>query len=168
VGEWDTVPIPFLEGRRAPGKKKYVIVSIGFEGSKTLRVLAREDPDRISVLLPDPGSKPGYPAIAEEKNKPLVEMYNVPPDQIVRTNAADAISAWRELGQAALERPEGENTYYLSCGTKAHALGMALRAVCLEFPCVLYNVPERHNYVQVTPTGQYWTFQIRDLSIVRR
>ena len=168
VGEWDTVPIPFLQGRRAPGNKKYVVVSVGFEGSKTLRVLAREDPDRISLLFPDPGSKPGYPAIAEEKNKLLVEMYDIPPSQIVRTNAADAISAWKELGQSALERPETENTYYLSCGTKAHALGMALRAVCLEFPCVLYNVPERHNYVQVTATGQYWTFHIRDLSIVPR
>src|SRR5258708_1346743 len=30
VGEWTTVPIPFLEGRRAPGRQKYVVGSIGF------------------------------------------------------------------------------------------------------------------------------------------
>jgi hypothetical protein len=168
LGEWDVVPIPFLAGRRAPGHRKYVVISVGFEGSKTLRVLSREDPDRISLLFPDPGSRPDYPAVAEEKNKLLVEMYNVPPAQIVRANAADAIAAWKNFSQADLERPEHENTYYLSCGTKAHALGMALRALCLEFPCVLYNVPERHNFVPVTPTGRYWMYVIRDLSIIRR
>ncbi|MGA8026637.1 MAG: hypothetical protein WB992_05785 [Bryobacteraceae bacterium] len=168
IGEWDTLPIPFLEGRRAPGRKKYVMVSVGFEGSKTFRVLSREDPDRVSVLFPDPGSEQGYPAIAEEQNKLLIETYNVPPAQIVRANAADAIAVWKELSESALERPESENTYYLSCGTKAHALGMALRAASLESPCVLYNVPERHNYVPVIPTGRSWLYEIRDLSVLNR
>ena len=86
----------------------------------------------------------------------------------MRSEAGDAISVWKDLTESALERPECENIYYLSCGTKAHALGMALRAACLQFPCVLYNVPERHNYVEVTPTGQYWGYRIRDLSIMSR
>lgn len=167
-GEWTTVPIYYLEGRRAPSRKKYIVVSVGFEGSKILRVLSREDPDRISVLFPDPGTRAGYPTITDEKNKPLLEMYNVPPEQVVRAHAADAIAVWKGLGQAALERPATENTYYLSCGTKPHALGMALRALCLGFPCVLYNVPERHNYLRVTPTGRYWTYHLQDLSIMQR
>jgi hypothetical protein len=167
-GEWDVIPIPFLEGRRAPGRKKYVLVSAGLEGQKTFRVLSREDPDRISLLFGDPGSKPNYPAFAEEQNRALIETYNVPPTQIVRASAGDAISVWKSLSQSSLERPDTENTFYLSCGTKAHALGMALRAVCLEFPCVLYNVPERHNFIPVKPAGRYWTYLIHDLSITQK
>jgi hypothetical protein len=167
VGEWRTVPVPFLEGTRAPSRNKYILVSVGFEGAKTLRVLSREDPDRISVLFPDPGTRREYPVIAEEQNKFIIELYNVPPEQIVRAHAADAIAAWKSLSLAALERPTSEDSCYLSCGSKPHALGMALRALCTQFPCVLYNVPEKYNDITVMPTGQYWVYDIQDLSIMK-
>jgi len=164
LGEWTTVPVPFLEGTADPWKKRYLLVSLGFEGPKTSRVLSREDPDRISVLLGDPGTRAEYPAVAERGNSRILHTYQVPAQQIVRVAAADAIAVWRRLREASLERPDSENTFYLPCGTKPHALGLALRALCLGFPTVLYNAPDAYNFVDVQPTGIYWRYRIEDLS----
>lgn len=166
IGQWRAVAIPFLEGMPDPIKKKYFVVSVGFEGTKTGRVLAREDPDRISILFPDPGSRPGYVEQTLERNRDTIKEYQVPDDQIFKATAGDAIMAWRELARRAPERPEMESSYYLCCGTKPHSLAFALRAICLHHPTVLYNLPEKHNFIDVHASGSYWTFRIQDLSVV--
>jgi len=162
-GRWQTVPIPSLEGSCDPEKDKYFLVSVGFEGNKTMRVLHREDPDRISLLFPDPGTKPEYVSIAEVQNRNIVDEFNIPADQVVRVHAGDAIGAWKGLTEANLERST-ENIHYLCCGTKPHALGLGLRALSLGNPTVYYNVPESHPVTNVYPSGLYWSFIIKDLS----
>jgi len=164
VGQWRAVAVPFLLGMPDPLKKKHFVVSIGFEGLKTARVLTKEDPDRISILLPDPGTRPGYAEEAWNRNSETVEQFRVPESQIVRAAAADAIAAWKNLNSNASERPAGESSFYLCCGTKPHALGFALRALSLSFPTVLYNLPERHSFMDTYPNGVYWKYEIRDLT----
>jgi hypothetical protein len=164
VGHWKAVPIPFLEGIADPGKKSHFVVSVGFEGTRTARVLAKEDPDRVSLLFPKPGVKAKYVREAEERNRRLVEEYRIPKDEIVNARAGDAVEAWRKLTAAAIERPETEEVAYLCCGTKPHSLAMALRAICLQYPIVLYNLPEGPSFVDVYATGVYRRFDITDLS----
>lgn len=163
-GRWRTVTIPSLEGMCDPGKKKYFLVSVGFEGLKIMRTISREDPDRISILFPDPGVLGDYVQIAENANKPLVEQFKIPEEQIVRVAAGDAIGAWKSLEESSLERPEMENTHYLSCGTKPHAVGLALRAISIDHPTVLYNIPEGHPFMNIRPAGVFWRYDIKDLS----
>ena len=162
-GKWKTVPVPFLDGSYVPEKEKFYLVSVGFEGAKTMRVLNKEDPDRVSLLFPDPGTHPGYVEKTEAINRSIIEEFKIPPEQIVRAKAGDAINAWKKLSENNLER-ENENIHYLCCGTKPHALGQALRAISLGHPSVLYNVPESHTVTSIYPSGQYWRFTISDLS----
>lgn len=164
TGRWKTVTIPSLEGTWDPGKQKYYLVSVGFEGSKTLQVISKEDPDRISILFPKPGILPEYVRRTEEANKVLRKRFQVPQDQIINVRAGDAIGVWKALDEAKVERPEKENTFYLCCGTKPHAVGLALRGLCVGYPVVLYRVPAEHKVVDVEPKGTYWRFDIRDLS----
>jgi len=165
-GAWRNQPIPSLEGEYDPGKKTHYIVCVGFEGTKTLRVLTRSEPDRVSIVFPSPGVWPGYENLTREKNKVLFERYKVPEDQIINVAAGDAIAVWKAMEAKPLERPEQENCRYLLCGTKPHCLGLALRALCLRYPTVLYNVPDEHCEVDIYPTGRYWRYDIRDLSAI--
>ena len=57
-GSWRAVPVPGLEGEYDPAKARFYLLSVGFEGAKTLRVVTRADPDRVSVLFPEPGYFP--------------------------------------------------------------------------------------------------------------
>jgi hypothetical protein len=164
VGHWRAVPIPFLEGIGDPGKKSHFVVSVGFEGTRTARVLAKEDPDRVSILFPRPGVKKQYAREAENRNKRLIVDYCIPQREIVNARAGDAIEAWDKLTRASLEKEATEEVAYLCCGTKPHSLAMALRAICIQHPTVLYNLPEEHSFVDVYPTGVYRRFDITDLS----
>ncbi|MBT5472025.1 MAG: hypothetical protein HOK41_15595 [Nitrospina sp.] len=129
-----------------------------------MRVINIEDPDRISVLLPKPGVIPKYSSKAKEENSELLRNIRMPQKEIICSRAGDAIEAWMKLEKASLEKPQSENTYYLCSGTKPHSLALGLRALCLGFPTVLYNVPEKHRVIDVEPSGAFWLYSIKDLS----
>lgn len=165
-GDWRSVAIPFLKQPDEPSKAKYVLVSVGFEGTRTLRVISDEEPKRISVLFPDPGVKPEYVDHAWRENMELFDDFLVPEGQIIRAHAGDAIEAWKRLHEFSLERPAEESIYYLSCGTKSHALALGLRAMVTRYGTALYYIPEDHTVTDVKAAGVYWRYDIRDLSAI--
>jgi len=165
-GQWSPVAIPGLCNLVEVAASRLYVVSLGFEGDMTMRTIARADPDRVSLLMPDPGTQPGYTERTKEANRALVEEYLVPDRQIVRAAAGDAIGAWKALAVAGVERA-GENVYYLCCGTKPHALGLALRCMSEGSGSVLYNRPEDHRVVDTAPAGVYWRYDLRDVTCVR-
>lgn len=163
-GRWKLVPVPYLSGLCDPGKERFYLVSIGFEGMRTLRAVTRADPDRVSLLFPNPGFRPEYVEITRKNNEELINEYRIPQEQIVESSAGDAIAAWKALDDLSLDRPADENSYYLCSGTKPHSVALALRALALEYPAVLYNIPEEHAVHETEPSGTFWRFDIRDLS----
>lgn len=165
-GGWRIVPILGLEGSHDVGLKKHYLVSVGFEGQKTLRAVNQEDPDRISLLYPSPAFRPEYEGVTIEHNREIIERYAVPNDQIFRARAGDAIEVWKSLTSGDACHSGTDNTFYLCCGTKAHALGMALSAITKRKPSVLYILPDMHSVQKITPSGTYWRYDIFDLSII--
>jgi hypothetical protein len=163
-GEWAAIAIPYCEGMFFPGKERFYLVSVGFEGGKTLRVVSRADPDRVSLLFPDPSSVEEYVQRAWEDNRALIDYYKIPGEQIVRAEAADAIAGWKELSEKGLERFDSENCFYLCCGTKPHALSMGLRALVTGHPAVLYVLPDQYLAVDIQPVGTYWRYDIHDIT----
>lgn len=164
-GTWRSIPVPGLEGEYGPGRRLGYYVSVGFEGYKTLRAVARADPDRVVILFPDPGTKPGYAIRTEEANARLIEEYAVDPEAIVRAQADDAISAWQAMATANLENTREENMVFLLNGTKPHSIAMGLRAIALRNPAVLYSVPEAYHVVDIRATGTFWRYDIQSLTI---
>lgn len=163
-GKWKAIPIPYFEAHYDLNKKTFYLLSVGFEGTSTMRVISRDDPDRVSILFPNPGVKPEYVIKAKEENAELIDEYMVPSDQIIDASAGDAIEAWEKLHRNNLERPESENTFYLCCGTKPHSLALALHAMCNNYATVLYYVPDAHKAIKVKPAGKFWRYDIKDLS----
>jgi hypothetical protein len=163
-GRWRTIAVPFLQGTFDPRKKRFYLVSVGFEGWKTLRVVSLADPDRVSVLFPDPAVEPEYVTRTQDDNTELIAEYLVPDEHVIRARAGDAVEAWRRLAEAAPDRPLSENSYYLCCGTKPHSLALGLRALALGYPAVLYNVPDKHAVVNIQAAGTFWRYDIRDVT----
>lgn len=164
-GQWKSVAIPGLEGRYSPGLKRFFLVSIGFEGWKTMRAVTRADPDRVSILYAYPGTSAEYANRARSDNAYLIDYYRIPPEQILTAPAGDAIAAWQTLTTSRVERPQAENSYFLCSGTKPHSLALALRAMSLHSPAVLYNLPEAHHVLPIEPNGTYWRFDIESLTV---
>ncbi|MBZ0105945.1 MAG: hypothetical protein K8H84_09985 [Sulfuricella denitrificans] len=164
-GHWKAVSVPYFEGSYSPGKNRFYLISVGFEGWKTLRVVSRADPDRVSVLFPDPGFKPEYAARTRRDNEDLVKQFRIPGEQIISTAAGDAIDAWRALTDASLEREDSENAYFLCCGSKPHSLALGLRAMALSYPAVLYNLPQGHSAVPVVSNGVFWRYDLKSSTV---
>lgn len=159
-GGWDSIPIPGLEGEWDPEKKRCYLVSIGFEGTKTLRLVSRSEPDRLIVLFPDPAVLEGYTERTRIRNKMLFENY--PDRKELRASAADAVDTWKILSENEEEKTNEENTFFVCCGTKPQSLGMTLRAMMKPECAVLYIVPDHHQVVETKPSGFYWRYDIRD------
>jgi len=163
-GEWTTVAIPHCEGQFYPSKKRSYLVSVGFEGNKTLRVLAKADPDSVSLLFPDPGAQPGYAKRAMRDNQRIIETYRIPDTRILRADAADAIAAWEALEHRDIEIPLEDNVFYLCCGTKPHAVALGLRSLTREDSTVLYVLPDQYHAIDIKPSGIFWRYQLTDIS----
>jgi hypothetical protein len=164
-GSWATVAIPGISASPDPAKKRFYLVSVGFEGSKTLRAVTTDGADRVSVLFPKPGVKPEYVDRTASENANLKAEYRIPDTQFIDAPAGDAVAAWRALAETPLETDD-DNVFYLCCGTKAHSLGMALHAYARGHATVLYAKPARHKEARIAPLGTYWRYTVRDLSYV--
>ena len=166
-GSWKAIPIYGFEASYDPGKNKYYLVSVGFEGDSTMRVISTDDPDRVSILFPKPGFKKAYEVKTFDANKPLIDANAIPESHIINARAGDAIEAWRKLSDANIENPDMGNIFYLCCGTRPHSLGMALRAMTADFPVtVLYYMPDSYAVTNTKESGKYWMYEIRDMSVI--
>jgi hypothetical protein len=165
-GEWDSVTVPFYPGHFDPEKGLFFLISVGFEGQRALRMVAKYDPDRISIVLPRPGFSEDYTEQAEESSQALIREYRVPDGQVLKVRAGDAIGAWREIDRGGVCRPQAENVAFLCLGTKPHALALGLQALTAPEVSLLYNKPWRFARTDSRFNGNIWLYRIRDLSAV--
>jgi len=163
-GKWAAIPIESLEGEFSPCKELFILVSTGFEGKKTYRAVGEKEPNRISILMPDPGYTKEITERAKKENLKLIEQYKVPEDQILRSSAGDLVATLHKLDHG-LERFHEENVFYLCCGTKPHSLALALRG-CLHEECaVMYNKPESYKFQKTEHRGDFWLYQVFNLAV---
>lgn len=163
-GNWDSVIVPGFLGAPNPEKRRYFLVAVGFEGEQALRLVSRHEPDRVSLLVPEPGFTPAYTRKAREHANLLVEEYRIPPNQIISAAAGDAILAWQNLSTAGIYRDNTEETAFLCLGTKPHALAMGLAALDRPDSILLCNRPERYELMEATFNDRLWTYTITDLT----
>jgi hypothetical protein len=165
IGPFKPIVIPGYQGQYDPDKKKYFLVSIGFDGWKTYSVVEARDPDRVSILHASPGTVLGYEKRTLDANIALITKFGIPESQVVRAAAGDAVAAWQQLHSRSLECIDEENVHYVCGGTKPHSIALGLRALELGSPTVLYNQPVKHNPVNVLPNGTYWLYKLENTAI---
>lgn len=164
AGKWEAHSVPGLIGTADPGSGRLYVVSVGFEGSKTFRAVSSDDPDRVVVLFPEPGVNPSYPARTRDNNRLLFSEYGIDDSCLLKAPAGDAIAAWEKLAISSFVR-QGENPFYLCCGTKPHSVAMALHALVADKTTVLYAKPAGHKEIEITPSGIYWSYLIEDVTL---
>ena len=163
AGRWTTIPVPGLEGASDPSRRRHYVVSVGFEGSKTLRAVSTEDAETVSVLFPRPGVHAVYEQRTREENSMLFEEYGIGADETYDIAAGDAVAVWQRLTEVA-DRWNTDDLFYLPCGTKPHAIGMAMHALTTGRPSVMYAKPAAHKETETRPLGKYWAYELRDMT----
>lgn len=163
-GKWERKTIPFLDGIGNPSLGWYYLVSTGFDGKWIKKLLLQEEPDRVGLLTPIPGVFKPYEQRCLDEIKPIVEEFAVPAEFQLKAHASDAVDAWRKISQFGRERWNDEQVAYLCCGTKPHALAMALRSLVHRSPAVLYFRPEKYTVIPVEEAGIFWKYSILDHS----
>jgi len=163
-GKWRRKAVPFLDGHSNPSLGWYYVVAAGFDGKWIKKILLQEEPDRVGILVPIPGVARAYEQRCLDEIEPIIKEFIVPPEFITRAHAGDAVEAWQKLTALNHERWEHEQIAYLCCGTKPHAVAMALRALVHRFPAVLYFLPEKYAVIPVEETGVFWRYSIVDHS----
>jgi hypothetical protein len=165
-GKWETVAIPGLNGEFFTGKPYSLLVSIGFEGAKTLRVVNKLEPSHVSVLIPSPGFSEEYAKETIEQNRRLIDDFVRTADDTMYAEAGNLVDALRKLQESKQQYAEQQNLVFLCCGTKPHSLALGIRAFEMETPLVYYNRPSIHIENATVATGKYWRYHIRDLSVM--
>lgn len=163
-GRWETLAVPGLVGRYDPALARHYVVAVGFEGSKTRRVVMRADPDKVTALFPDPAVEPAYVKRTMANNLPMFTEWGIAEGDLVRAGAADVIGAAQALVSSGVLVSEA-NLFFLCAGTKPHALAMGLLALTVGTPAVLYVKPASHKEVHITPRGTYWTYTVTDVTV---
>lgn len=167
-GSWDAVAIPRLEGDWFPTHGRHFLVSIGFETTQVARLAERWDPDTITVVSPSPSIDPKYEARTNKANASWMAQFGVGVSSTISANPADAIAAWSALANSPAVDPMRDNIYCLLCGSKPHALGLALFSLSRERPAVMYVRPTAHEEKDIKPNGTFWRFRLRDRTLVAR
>jgi hypothetical protein len=160
-GILQAIPVPGMYGEFEPSKEKFFLISVGFDGWKTLNLVVRKEPERVGLLLGSPGVEPSYEQRTLAANKALIERYAIEEDGIVRAQAGDAIGAWRQLAESRVERFEHENVYYMCAGNKPHSVALALRAMTCPSATLYYNKPVQHSKVEVEFAKVFWSYVVR-------
>jgi hypothetical protein len=164
AGEWEAVAIPGLQNPWVPKRYRMYLVSVGFEGYKTLRLCERREPDKVALLFPDPGVRTDYVSRTLQHNQLLIDRFSIREDNILRANAADAVEAWKVMTTRNSEDFASSTVEYLCCGTKPHSLAIALRALCTKQGVVSDIIADEHLPTSVKASGVYWRYDIFDLS----
>jgi hypothetical protein len=163
-GKWERKVVPFLDGKSNPSVGWYYLLSAGFDGDWIKKILFQEEPDRVGLLIPIPGVNPAYEQRCLDGIKSITSEFMIPEEYHLRAHAADAVAAWQKVSASGQERWEDEQVAYLCCGTKPHAVAMALRALVHRYPAVLYFLPERYKVIPVEEAGTFWRYTIVDHS----
>jgi hypothetical protein len=160
-GAFQAIPVPGYYGEFEPSRGKLFIVSLGFDGWKTLNLLIRKEPERVLALLASPGGAEDYEDRALAANSALIERFRLTDEGILKATSGDAVEAWRRITEASLENLEEENIYYLCSGNKPHSIAFALRALSLESPTLLYNSPSKYLPLEIDFNGTFWMYSIK-------
>jgi hypothetical protein len=163
---WEAVAVPRLEGDWYPSNLRHFLVSVGFEAAQVARLVERWDPDRISVLFPSPSVDAEYEAHTKSANRRWMAQCEVGTDATIYASGADAVAVWSVLSGSARIDPARDNMYCLLCGSKPQALALALYALARERPAVMYVRPTVHVEKEISASGYYWRYRLRDRTVI--
>lgn len=146
-----------------PSRPLHLVLFLGYEGERAFGTYAILQPQRTTVVIPDPPFRPEWQGRTESQNENL--LLSLPDEHTVeRADAVDPMSS-RLLLEQMLGSPSslGSHESHAVCplGTKPQALGLyAYVRECVDPPAVIYAGVLRHNPAYYsTGVGKRWLIQ---------
>lgn len=162
-GEWRAVPVPYLEGRPRSGRDKKMLISLGLEGDKIKKLVARYEPDDWRFLIANPGFMKEYGLLGWQENDILFSQYEVEKRKVYEVGVGDVVGCVREC--ETIKKMWGDDeAIFMALGAKSHALAMGLCSLADERITVLTRMPETFVKTKTACNGRCWVYGIDDLS----
>lgn len=165
-GEWMPVSVGLLSSGGSPSGLSHMIVSAGFEGASTRRLVAALEPDRVSVIFAE-GIIPRQADVSRRENVLLAEDYSLGVEDIYVTDGLDVRATIGTLadivsrGSTTSENAAPEFTSFVLSGPKTIALAMGIVALDQPISHVYYPQPDSHAEADVLGVGETVAVRVR-------
>lgn len=160
-GLWSIIEIPNFNGIVNPENKDLFIISAGFEAKRCKSIINKYEPEKIGILIPNPGFNDDYTIKASIQGDMLKKDFFVPDEYIVTAPASDAIAAWSELKNSCFAN-NNDNLTYVTIGPKPHILAMGIHGF-LNNGIITYRIPESYTNIEVEHNNVFWRYDIHNL-----
>ena len=158
-GEWAPVTVPGLGRPTGAAATSHLVVSGGFEGRKTRRLVHDLEPDRLSILLAN--SSEYHLQTARRANAGMAADYGIDKGDVVATELMDFRNLLVGISDL-VGSPHGDGTpeeaeqlSFLLAGPKLASFAMGVSALDMRVAQVYYVAPERRNVASSASPGNY-------------
>jgi hypothetical protein len=163
LGDWRSLPVPYLEGELNPERKIRIIASIGFETFQARKFIRTYEAEQHILIVPSPGLSPEYQERAEAEAQALATNLDIGLAELRRAHAGSAIVMANDVIDLA-DETHRHNDVLLCLGTKPHALGMGIAALLRPQLTLVCRIPSSYAETETPATGKSWIYDVLDLS----
>ncbi len=157
-------PVPFFAGIQQPERRDLLVLFLGYEGERAVRIWRSVEPERTIAIITNPALRPGGHLPAITNNKTLLEMEESVVEQ--RQIPAGSPDAVYELLRGVHESYPDWNIVVASLGPKVQTLGIYLffeshpqiGSQILYAPAATYD--EKHYTVAAEPYTMEYRLQL--------
>lgn len=137
-------PIPLFSGNFDFAKDCLLVIMLGYEGDRAMRLLENIDPTECLLLVPKPAYHPEWEGRTEEMNKEIINI--VGQSNIKYIDSRDPIIVAKGLKSILSNGYSKYNCLISPMGTKPQALGLYLYwSTNPTDTSLIYSAPLRHN-----------------------
>lgn len=143
-GVWKPRAIATLGRGAQPSAESLLVVSGGFEGANTLRLVNALEPDRVLVALSS-SENSEHDRDARRANAPLGQEYGLA-GEVIQLPLSDVHASVNNLDRALGDQEQSPSRQlaisFLLCGSKISALAVGLYAVRREIAQIYFSDPQ--------------------------
>lgn len=168
-GTRSDIYIPGYYGGVDHNKPTLFIFLIGFEGSRSLKILQENEPDEAIVIVADPGYEKANAEFSLVKNSHFlmevgidVQDNSIAQKRLIRLPIYDIGKVCETIIKIYSDHKDRYSIRLVPLGPKPHAIGAALAAICQPEMSVMYQVPKKYVLSETKSSGEYWLYRINE------
>jgi hypothetical protein len=139
---------------------KYIFI-LGWEGTRSLSVLKKCEPDSVEIIITKPGYKEGYEVEVVKNNRPFLLDCGVPESHYIYVDAGNPVQIVREIETIFMRSKDVYNLCIVPLGVKPHGLGAGIYGCLNNDVSVMYQVPKKYKLHEVKRGKYVWLYIIK-------
>lgn len=153
--------VPYYSGNPDFSKPWRYVFLLGWEGTRSLSVLKKCEPDFVDVVITNPGYKDGYEKRVLENNKSFLFECRVSEDNYIEVDAGNPVQLIREIESIYNKTKRQFNICIVPLGVKPHGLGAGLFGCINNDVSVMYHVPKKYKLHEIERGKYIWLYKIK-------